>query len=96
MAATAGRAGTGTVDTTGSDILGLSDGVAAVSVRCLSTSSDSLLVNIPSIHGSSYMLLEAGQSEWFRAGNDIITTVNAKASASTATLSWGSQRYSNG
>jgi hypothetical protein len=89
MAATAGLAGTGTVDSTGSDILGISNGVTAVSVRCLSTSADTLLVNVPAIHGSAYMLLETGQSEWFRSGHANITTVNAKASSGTATLSWG-------
>lgn len=89
--AAAALAGWGTVDEVGIDVLDASQGITAVVVRNLSTSANSLLINVPGMHGSDYMLLEAGQVEVYRVGSDGIKTVNAKAldNSAVATITWG-------
>ncbi|MBX3380909.1 MAG: hypothetical protein KF805_12525 [Phycisphaeraceae bacterium] len=57
---------------------------------CETTSAVPLLVNIPSLHDTAYMQLEAGQGMVFtqyqgRAAGPLIEQVNVKTASGTAT-----------
>ena len=89
MAVTAADAGYGTVDDTGQQVL--TNGGTTVYVSCLSTSSNSALVNIPVLHGTSYFQLLAGQSFVGRFQEGLgISQMNVKATdnSAAATISW--------
>lgn len=86
----AGAAGYGTVDEVSTEIL--NTGGTSVWIKCRSSSSNSLLVNIPLIHGSdTWLILEAGDTFIGRFGYYATMVVNAKAldNSNEASLSWG-------
>lgn len=90
---TAGAAGYGTVD---EDATAIMSGMAtAVYVKCLAFSANDLLLNIPLLHGSCWLLLKPGDSFPGRFGESswgrqpMAVNVKALDNTAVASLSWG-------
>ena len=84
-------AGYGDIDNTPTAIY--TGACTAFYIKVSSSSSESLLVNIPDLHGTEYFRLEANDAFWGKcltsAGPQVVTQVNVKsASATDATFSW--------
>jgi hypothetical protein len=86
----AGVAGSGDVDEVSVQI---TDGLAtSMYVKCLGSSTNSLLINAPTLHAATWLTLEAGDGLVLRFGlGPHSFVVNAKAldNSSDASITWG-------
>jgi hypothetical protein len=86
----AGAAGVGVIDEV--SVALMSSTASAVRIKCLTSSDNSVLINVPLLHGAKWLQLEPTDEFYGRYGTGSQTMViNAKAldNSNDASVSWG-------
>jgi len=83
-------AGSATVTVTSTEIVIDTGGVPAVVLRCLSTSANDALVNVPGVHAvSEFFHVESGEEMVFRSDSDAgIKSIFVKGSGGNTDISY--------